>query len=154
MKFFLVQIAHDTTSDRTYTFRSSSHIKIGELAICKNRFGYTYGIVTGITRTSYKEAKKYAGVAAKANKHMLAKLPTYDRAVIILKNTGSLEDAMNQFGFTDKKAAEAFLYNEVGASYVSVNNDGGDIFISLYEDSYDENGEWDGLVLFSSFCLG
>lgn len=154
MKNYLVKIVHDFTPDKAYTFRTTNRLKVGELAVCKNRFGYTYGIVTGVEKASYEEAKKYTGVASKANARMFAKLSPYDRGVIIFKNTEDLEAAMREFTLADIRAAEAFLYHECGASYIRTYNEDGNVFIGVYEDSYDENGEWDGLTLSSSFCLG
>lgn len=154
MKNYLVEVVHDQTPNKVYTFRATSRLKVGELTVCRTRFGYTYGIVTGTKKTSYKEAKRYNGVASKANKHMFNKLSAYDRAVIVYKNTEDVAAAIREFTFADTRAAMAFCYNEIGASYVNVNNEDGDTVINIYEDTYNESGAWDGLVLSKSFCLG
>lgn len=154
MKFFLVKIAHDNTPNKTYTFRSSSRFNVGELAVCRTRYGYTYGIVVEINKTSYEETRKYSGVATKANKRMFAKLSPYDRATIILKNTEDLETAMHEFDFTNVKAATAFLYNEARAFYVNTYNEDGNVFINVYKGIYSENDKYEGFELAHTFCLG
>lgn len=154
MKNYLVKIMHDNTPDKTYTFHSTNRLNVGELAVCKTRYGYTYGIVVEANKASYEDARKYSGVAAKANAHMFKKLSPYDRAVIVFKNTESVEDAMREFNFADIKAATAFLYNEAGASYVNTYTEYGVFFINAYKDAYNEDGTWDGLVLALNFCLG
>lgn len=154
MKNYLVKIMHDHTPNKTYTFRSTNRLNVGELAICKTRLGFTYGIVMEITKSSYEETRKYSGVASKANAHMFRKLSPYDRATIVFKNIEDIASAMNEFTFTDTSAAMAFLYKEVGASYVNTYHEDGNVFVGVYEDAYDENNNWDGLVFSSSFCLG
>ena len=145
---------HDNTPDKQYSFRSTNRLKVGELAVCKNKYGYTYGIVVEARKTSYEEAKRYTGVVSKANAHMFAKLSPYDRATIIFKNTEDLETAIREFNFADIKAATAFLYNEAGASYVNTYTEYGVFFINAYKDAYNEEGTWVGFDLSLNHCLG
>lgn len=154
MKNYLIKIVHDSTPDKQYTFRSTNNLKIGELAVCRTRRGFTYGTVTGVEKTSFEEARKYTGVASKANAHMFAKLSAYDRAVIVYKNTEDVACAMSEFNFADVRAATAFCYNEMGMSYVNTYWEYGNLFINAYKDAYNDDGTWDGLVLSLNFCLG